>query len=227
MNPVPTIPARISARAWNIFVSTSMSSRAPSGGVRHVGALGDAGVEVLELARERLVVGVDDRDVVRRGRSGGCAGRRSDAASATATGTASSCTSSSNMKTICSRYSNVGSSWTHDRSARAPFAEPKRAVDRASLVPPVAGDDLGGQRLAEPFEHPVDDVEVVQHAAEEALAERTHHVLAAGADRLRDLLRLVRGASRRSGRAGTSAPRTMSPGSKYGSNSGSLTITLT
>src|SRR5262249_57601858 len=69
--------------------------------------------------------------------------------------------------------------------------EAQRAVDRAPLVPPVAADDLRGQGLTEPLEHPVDNVQVVKEAAEEALAEGAHDVLAPRAHRLLDLLGLL------------------------------------
>ena len=74
--------------ARNICVSTSMSSRAPSGGVRHGVAVGDARVEVPQLARERLVVGRSTIRTRRRVPSRrDCGDTPSGAASATARGT--------------------------------------------------------------------------------------------------------------------------------------------
>src|SRR5207247_2660698 len=67
----------------------------------------------------------------------------------------------------------------------------ERSEDRASLVPPIAADDLRRQRLAEPLEHAVHDVEVVEEAAEEALAEGAHDVRVAGADGALDLRGLL------------------------------------
>ena len=67
----------------------------------------------------------------------------------------------------------------------------QRTVDRPAAVPPVAADDLSRERLTEPFERTVDDAQVVQQAAEEALAERADDVLRAGADRLLDLFCLL------------------------------------
>src|SRR5205085_10271054 len=64
------------------------------------------------------------------------------------------------------------------------------AVDGPSLVPPIASDDARGKRLAQPLEHSVHDVQVVQEAAQQALAERTDDILVARADGARNLLGL-------------------------------------
>src|SRR5258706_14016477 len=69
-----------------------------------------------------------------------------------------------------------------------PVLEAQRPVDGATLVPPVAGYDHRGERLAKPREHRMHDVQIVHHAAQEALAERPDHILSARADGLLDLL---------------------------------------
>src|SRR5438105_8085724 len=68
--------------------------------------------------------------------------------------------------------------------------QPQRSVDGATLVPPVACDDLRRQRLAQTPKHPVHDVEIVEEAAQEALAEGADDVLVTRADRVLDLLGL-------------------------------------
>src|SRR5205085_7341591 len=87
---------------WNIFVSTSMSSRAPSGGVRH------SAPSVMQAwkcfsSRENdssyaLTICTSSRRPFRRLRryTVGCCLSHGD-------GNWSSCTSSSNIRTICSR----------------------------------------------------------------------------------------------------------------------------
>src|SRR5207244_5768573 len=68
--------------------------------------------------------------------------------------------------------------------------EPERAGDSASFVPPVARHDLGGQGLAHALEHAVDDVEIVQETAEEAVREGLHDLRVSRYDCRLDLDRI-------------------------------------
>ena len=66
--------------------------------------------------------------------------------------------------------------------------QPDRSRHGSALVPPVAGYDLGRERLSHLFEQPVDDVQVVHETPEVALGERPDGIGVAGAHGRLDLL---------------------------------------